>query len=170
VPLETITYTDDIMLLAGIAFYSLISLLVPVLIIVLIIRLIMRHRDGAHQNGPLLKFREVLLSTLVIAAGYCGVVGLYALPIALFGEESEYANQVLVTHLISAIMLLIAGLFIKNVTGKFLMVVGLFLLLMALGPAFQTLGSGGALLAVILAFAVLIVITVHVSRKARTNG
>jgi hypothetical protein len=158
------------MLFAGAAFFSLISLLLPVLAVVLIVRLVIRHRDGSHASGPLLSFREVLLFTLIISAGYCGVAGLYALPIALFGSGSTNINPTLVTHLIGAIVLLVAGLVIKHVTGKFLMVVGLIVLLAAVGPALQTLGSGGALLAVVIAFAVLISITVHVSRKARTNG
>lgn len=157
------------MLFTGIILSTLFSILIPLLIIVLIVRLIMHHR-GNGQKRPLLQFREVVLASLILAAGFSGVAGLFALPIALFGSDSEFSTQVLTTHLISAIALLISGLLIKQVTGKFLMIVGLILLLSAFGPAFQTLGSAGALVAVLLAFAVLVAVTVHVSRKARANG
>jgi hypothetical protein len=157
------------MLFAGIIISTLFSILIPLVVVVLIVRLIAHHR-GSGPKRPFLQFREVILGSLILAAGFCGVAGLYALPVAIFGPDEEFSTQVLVMHLVSAIVLLILGLFVKQVTGKFLMVVGLILLLGAFGPAFEALGSAGALIAVVVAFIVLIGVTVYVSRKASKNG
>ena len=161
------------MLFAGFAFYSLISLLVPVLVVVLLIKLILHHRDGKH--GPFLKFRDVVLATLMAAAGFVGLAGLYVLPYVLFDSDALFSNDspstsIFAVHLVCAVGLMIAGMLFQKVTGKFLMVVGLLLLITASFPALEGIGSAGSLIAVIAAFAVLVALTVHVSRKAAKNG
>lgn len=150
------------------------SFLIPVIILAGIIYVIVKLVNG-HKNGKKTKpfgFREIILTCLVIAAGFAGIVGFFSLPYA-FVEDSSSGSEsyvILATHLVCAMGLLIAGMLAGHFTGKFVMSIGIILLIASAIPALETLGSAGGFLAVIIAFFVLIAITIKVTKKADGNG
>lgn len=159
------------MFFALILIFSLIPLLLFIGLIVLVIRLLLGHKG---KNAKPIGLREILLTCLIIAAGYAGLVGLFMLPYAFVGTDSgtykEESYGILAAHLVAAIGLLISGMIVGRLTGRFVMSLGIILLIGSTFPAFETLGSSGGFIAVLLAFIALIVITVKVSKKAENHG
>jgi hypothetical protein len=113
-------------------------------------------------------FRDLLLALVAVSAGYSGGAVLYYLPPAVFGNEAD--NAVFAGRLVLGVLLLILGLLLKKVTGIFLMIMGIFGLLLAAPFVFNNLGSAGALVAVVIAFAVLVFFTVRFNKKNQHHG
>lgn len=155
------------------ALSFLLSILIPVAIIVGIVLLvrILAQRNG-HNTKAVRSFglREVTLGSLMIAAGFAGLSGFILLPYALFADDASNTKHILVA-LVSVVGLLVGGLALRGLTGKFLMIIGVLLLLGGFGPAFDSLDSSvTGLLAVLTAFGILIGVTIWVSRKGQGDG
>lgn len=147
-------------------FTVFLQIAIPALIIFLIVRFFVnRHKK---KSTPI-TYLEILRWTILLAAGYCGIAGITTFPYAVIGSDVE-SNTLVITYLLAGMLLLLAGLALKELTGKFLMVLGTLLLLIGIVPVFDAFGSSGAFAAVLAAFVVLIVIAVRMSRKANRHG
>jgi len=140
--------------------------LLPLIILIWIIRAF-THRG--HKGKPRqATFRDLMLATVGLSAAYAGGVMIYYLPPQLFGSSAD--NAVFAARLIIGVLLLVAGLALKKITGVFLMCMGILAFVLASPFVFENLGSAGALIAAFVAFAVLVFFAVKVSKKAEHHG
>lgn len=92
------------------------------------------------------------------------MVGAYNLPLVLFEESAEGAHFAM--RLVVGIAMIISGLVMAGITGKFLIVLGVFPVLMATPFLFKETNSSLILAAVVaLVFLALIGTTIYISKK-----
>jgi hypothetical protein len=146
--------------------WSILGWIVPLIILVWIIRAF-THR-GHHGKTRQANYRDLLLATVGLSAGYAGAAAIYYLPPALFGSDSD--NAVFASRLVIGVLLLIAGIALKKLTGVFLMIMGLVAFTLAAPFVFNNLGSAGALVAAFVAFIALVVFAMRINKKADHHG
>lgn len=87
-------------------------------------------------------------------------------PVGFLGVDNiGKSSTALVTYVIASMLFLIAGTIIKNLTGKFLMTLGIFMLLFSVLPFITNAGKSTGLIAILIAFIVLVTLIVRSSRK-----
>ena len=139
------------------------SLAVPAAIIFAIVYLA-THNDKRRTSI----LHDVFLVAIIVCASVSGVLALYYLPTKLLGFNSE--NIIFAIRVSLGVLMLIIGLALPNKFQKyFLMLLGLFILLVELPFVFTNFGSYGALILVGVAFITLITITVWLSTRGIKN-
>ncbi|HLC91677.1 MAG TPA: hypothetical protein VJC09_01350 [Candidatus Saccharimonadales bacterium] len=147
--------------------FSLLGWLIPILIIVWIVRMVMHRHDHAN-NKRSIDLRDFVITAVLAAAGYCGILAFYFIPLAIFGNNAD--NAVFATRLIVGVMSIMLGIAVKHITGNFVMIMGIVAFLLDLPFIFDNLGSLGVLLILVLVFAGLVVTTIKLSRKPVPHG
>lgn len=137
------------------------SLAIPAAIIFAIVYL------ATHNNKRRTSMlHDVFLVAIIVCASVSGAVALYYLPTKLLGITSE--NIIFGIRVSLGVLMLIIGLVLPNKFQKyFLMLLGLFMLLVELPFVFTNFGSYGALVLVGVAFIALIAITVWLSTRGQ---
>ena len=151
------------MILISILFSFLLFVVLPIAAIVWFVRFLM-HRGKGSKSARKLEFRDLLIVASVSAAGFCGIIALYYFPLAVFGVTEENSS-VFAMRLIGGMVLLLVGLWMKGVTGNFLMSIGIIGFLLAMPFAFDNFGSVGTFALVVAAFIGLIVAALRQSKK-----
>lgn len=158
---------------AGAILFAILSLVItfvlPVLIIVWIVKHFSHRKDSNHKTKPT-GLRELMLGFIMITAGVAGIAGIVLIPMVFFDvEDIGDSNTSLFIYLTASMLLLMLGIFLKDLTGKFLMILGIILLLVSVVPFVENFGSSGAFIVLLLVFVALVVLIVRVSRKEH-NG
>lgn len=123
---------------------------------------------ATHNQRRTSMLHDVFLVAIIICAGVSGVVALYYLPTKLLGITSE--NIIFGVRVSLGVLMLIVGLVLPNKFQKyFLMLLGLFMLLVEMPFVFTNFGSYGAFILVGAAFIALIGITVWLSTRGSKN-
>jgi hypothetical protein len=150
-----------------VGFTLLINFILPIVVIYAIYRLVTRDTATARRAAT----RDLVVGILALITGYVGIISLYRLP-EVFLSESESA--MFATRMVAAVACLVAGAFLRELTGKLLMVVGLLLVIISSPFIFDNLGSKAAYVFVLLSFLTLIGVTVYLhnqrEKKVQTNG
>lgn len=148
-------------------FTLLINFVLPIVVIYAIYRLVTRDKHEIRRAAT----RDLVIGVLALVTGYVGLISLYRLPEVLL-VESESA--IFAMRLVAGVACLAIGAFMRELTGKLLMVVGLMLVLISSPFIFENLGSKAAYVFVLIAFLALIGLTVYMhnknERKEQLNG
>ena len=139
------------------------SLAIPAAIIFAIMYL------ATHNNRRRTSMlHDVFLVAILVCASISGVVALYYLPTKLLGVTSE--NIIFAVRVSLGVLMLIVGLLSPNKIQKyFLMILGIFMLLIEMPFVFTNFGSYGAFILVGLAFLALVGITVWLTLKGNKH-
>lgn len=137
------------------------NFLLPLVVIYAIYRLL----TNGNNKRPIV--REVVVWTLALITGYVGVVSLFRLP-EVFISDNE--SSVFAVRMIVGIGCLAAGAFVKELTGRLLMVVGLALVLIASPFIFQNFGDKATYALVLVSFAGLIGLIVYQHSRSEKEG
>jgi hypothetical protein len=144
-------------------FTLLINFLLPIVVIYGIYRLITRDRVNSRQAVT----RDVVIGVLSLLTGYVGVISLYRLP-EIFLIES--GSAVFAMRMVAGIVCLATGAFLRELTGRLLMVIGLVLVLISSPFIFENFGSKAAYVFVLASFVALIALTVYLHNQNEKNG
>ena len=148
---------------------ALLGWLIPIALIVWLVRVFShRHESAESTSGKSvrrsLQSKDVVLLSLIVPAGVAGSAGLYLLPQDVFGYSSDDAASFAI-RVVCGVILLVGGLYLKRITGIFIMCIGAISILLASPYVFNNLGSAGALLVVFLAFIGLIGAALWLNKK-----
>ncbi len=152
--------------------YGLAFLAVPVLIVVFLIKLIAKSAkprdDGNHVDIDHLK--SIFLVCLMIAAAIAGIAGVILIPKAFFGvNEFAGSGAALTVYLLASMLMIIVGILLKELTGKFLMIIGILLLVFSVLPYVAQYKTLGGFFLVLATFIVLVYLVVKNSRKEHSG-
>lgn len=156
---------------AGVALIILLNFLLfivaPIVVLVLIIRyFVAKKKDPQNLNKPAFGLRELLLGSLMLAAAITGITGALMVPVGFLNvEDIADSSTALVVYIVASMLFLIAGVVIKDLTGKFLMILGIIMLLFSVLPFAANFGQSAGFVAVLIAFIVLVALIVRASRK-----
>lgn len=150
----------------------LLSFLVPLAILAALIGLvvwIIKHFSGNKSDKPKrgIGLKEVYLVCLIGAATMTGLAGILLIPRVYFDIENVFdSSSALFIYLFISMIILIGGIALKKLTGKFLMLLSVFLLLISVVPLVASAGQGAGFLAVLVAFGVLVGLIIKSNNKA----
>jgi len=155
--------------LFGILFSLLLWIGLPILFLVWLVRLMVRNVGGHKDNKPKqeLTDRDVIMGFLILAAGTSGLSGVFGIAENVFGgtgTPSGFASLI-----ISAMLLLVVGYVLRGLSGKFLMVLGVIVLAMALPSVFSNLGDIGTFFLILVAFIGLIVAAIKIGKSREVH-
>lgn len=144
----------------------LVTVVLPIAIVVWIVRYFY-HRSHPHEKKKFsFGLRELIITSIVITAGFAGISGIVLSPITFFDvEDISDSSTALFIYLVASMVLLMLGIALKDLTGKFLMILGVIILLFSVVPFIGEVGSSGAFIALLLVFVSLVAIIIRVSRK-----
>ncbi len=145
------------------------SIVLPIVLVVWLIKYFLHRKDPEHKTKSL-GLRELMLVSIMISAGVAGISGIILIPMVFFGvEDIDGSNTALFIYLAASMLLLMLGIFLKDLTGKFLMILGIILLVVSVVPFVGNFGSTAAFIVLLLVFVALVSLIVRVSRKEK-NG
>ena len=156
------------MILISIVFSILLFTVLPIVVIVWIVRLVVHRSKPNSKPVRGISFRDMLLAAAITAAGFCGIVALYYVPLAIFGS-TEDTNGSFGVRLVAGVALMLLGLKLRGVTGNFLMSIGILAFLLVAPYAFSNFGSAGTFLLICVAFIGLVVAALMHGRKDRVK-
>lgn len=152
--------------------FGFVSLAVPALIVFFIIKLVSKntkpHDSDNHTNIDYLKL--IFLVCLMAVAATAGIAGVILIPKAFFGvNEFAGSGTALTVYLLASMFMIIVGILLKELTGKFLMIIGILLLIFSVLPYVAQYKTLGGFFLVLATFIVLVYLVVKSSRKVH-NG
>lgn len=146
---------------------AVLAFLIPVGLIIFIIRHFTKNKDskseGSKNRDPL---RDVFLFSITMSAGIAGVTGIFLIPSTFFNvADITQSSKAMSIYLIFSMILLICGVVIKELTGKFLMVLGVILLVFSVLPFIDQFKSVGGFVVALLVFGLLVGMIVRSNKK-----
>lgn len=157
------------MIIISIIFSLLFSVVLPIAAIVWLIRYF-SHRSRPNSKPVRgLSFRDLLLVSAITAAGFCGIVALYYVPLSIAGSTEDTSGS-FVIRLVVGVVLMLFGLRLRGITGNFLMAIGILAFLLVAPYAFSNFGSAGTFLIICAAFIGLVVAALVHSRKEQVKA
>lgn len=110
--------------------------------------------------------RETFLGCLIICASIIGLAGSLMIPNSVFSANYLTNPSVtLIIYIATSMILLMSGMKLKGLTGRFLMILGVILLVVNIIPFVNNMSRGIGLVAVLIAFIVLVGLIVKASRE-----
>ncbi len=149
--------------------FSLLFFIAPIAAVVWIVRLLV-HRSRPN-NKPVrgISFRDLLLASAISAAGFCGIVALYYVPLSIAGTTEDTSGS-FVIRLVTGVVLMLFGLRLRGITGNFLMAIGILAFLLVAPYAFSNFGSAGTFLIICAAFIGLVVAALVHGKKEQVKA
>lgn len=150
-----------------IIFNLLFFIVLPIVVIVLVVRHFINKNKKNGTNKPVkLGLRELLLGCLMLCATVTGITGVVMIPKAVFdADDITKSSLALIVYITASLLFLILGVLLKNLTGKYLMILGILLLIFSVVPFVSNMGKSAGFIAVLVAFIVLVALVVKSSKK-----
>lgn len=152
-------------------FSIILTFIIPIAIIYFLVRYFTRGKGpNGRSSKPPSGLREVFLFSIICAATFAGLASIFLLPVAFLGvEDFAGSGTALAVYLIASMAFLMLGMIFKDIVGRFLMVMGIIILVFSVLPYVANFRSTGGFLLVLGVFILLVFLIVRASRKEH-NG
>lgn len=142
-------------------------LVLPLTALIFLVRKFMLKTNRSANLG----LREIFLGCLMLCAGVTGLVATIMIPGSVFNvRDTIQSSTTAIVYILASMIFLMTGITIKGITGKFLMILGIIMLLISLVPILYSIGKIAGLIATFLAFIILVGLTIKASKKGTNNG
>lgn len=147
---------------------AVLTLFIPVGIVIFLIRLFTKNKNSKPgESKPRDMVRDIFLLSIIMSAGISGIAGIFIIPTTFFNvTDITQSGTAMSIYLIFSMILLIAGVYMKELTGKFLMILGVVILIFSVLPFIDQFKSIGGFIVALIVFGLLVWLVVRSNRKA----